>query len=350
MKKRNINFHPACLATGIGSLPFIEPEPALKKVFDYLPEIPYWPQLPKRNFREGMSIQFTKNLKFLEIKEQSLRVKDEYLLALEDFFSAIIKKNLDYFEIGDEYALGLKAFLNFVKTKRPALTFLKGQITGPFTLASAVKMPSGESLLFDAQLLDALVSGLAMKAAWQVREFKRLGKSAIIFIDEPYLACFGSAFTAVNRQDVIEIINRLIETIEAPDCLIGLHCCSNTDWSMLLETDIDIISFDAFSYFERFSLYPQELKRFLARGGTVAWGIVPTSEFNPKITLEDLLTKFEAGIASLVQKGLDKSRLIEQSLLSPSCGLGTLSIPDAEAVLKLLAGLSQALRRKFSLS
>lgn len=345
----NKDFFPNCCATCIGSLPLIEPNQAVKKVFSFLEDFPFWPQLPKRDIKEGMLFQFIEHLNFLGIDNQSIIVRRDLDKQLEIFFEAVIKRDLDYFAVSNEYAAGLKEFLNYLKNKEVKGKFLKGQITGPFTLGSAIKAPDGNSLLFDEQLLDALVSGLALKAAWQVSQFKKLGKKAIIFIDEPYLACFGSGFTPVNRNDVIGVINRLIEQIGAPDCLIGLHCCSNTDWAILLETDIDIISFDAFSYFERFSLYPQELKRFLARGGVIAWGIVPTTEFNEKVTAATMVDKFKKGLNILVNKGLDKEEIIKKSLITPSCGMGSLSIEIADAVLKLLKNTSDSLKKEFSL-
>lgn len=344
---KNPNFFPRCSTCGIGSLPFLKPHQAVESVFKTPHEIPFWPQLPKRDFREGMLFQFIENLLFLETRNQSVVLKDDWSGSLEKFFDAVIRRDLDFFAISNNYAAGLRVFLDFVKEKNSKVEFLKGQVTGPFTFASPIKAPDGNSLLFDAQLLDAVVSGLSMKAAWQVREFKKLNKRPIIFIDEPYLAGFGSGFSPLNRKDVIEIINRLIERIGERDSLIGLHCCSNTDWSMILETDIDIISFDAYSFFERFSLYPQELKQFLAKGGSIAWGIVPTSEFNSKITVDDLITKFQRGLKVLQEKGLDREDIILKSLITPSCGLGSLSTKVCELVLKLLAQTSERLRKEF---
>ncbi|MEW6008803.1 MAG: hypothetical protein AB1629_04130 [Candidatus Omnitrophota bacterium] len=347
----NKEFSPKCAATGIGSLPFIEPNQAVQDVFNFVGELPFWPQLPKRGIKEGMLFQFIGNLNFLTTDNQSISVRKDWDRQLEIFFERVIKKDLDYFAIGNEYAAGLIEFLNYLKNN--AFTFkgryLKGQVTGPFTLGSAIKALDGNSLLFDVQLLDALVCGLALKARWQVREFKKLSKDAIIFIDEPYLACFGSGFTPINRDDVVGVINKLIEQIEEPDCLIGLHCCSNTDWALLLETDIDIISFDAFSYFERFSLYPKELKRFLARGGAIAWGIIPTTEFNDKVTLTQIVDKFKKGLNILINKGLDKEEIIKKSLITPSCGMGSLGVDIAKGVLNLLKDTSDCLKKEFSL-
>lgn len=348
MRNSASDFYPKCSATCIGSLPFLDAREAMDAVAGNVSEMPFWPQLPKRDLREGMLLQFAENLLFLEIKNNSVVLRQDYEQHLEQFFTAVINRDLDFFSISAEYAAGLSAFFDSgIGNSDNSGKFLKGQITGPFTFASPIKAADGNSLLFDAQLMDAVVSGLAMKAAWQIREFRRLGKRAIIFIDEPYLACFGSGFTAINGKDVTATINHLIEMIGEPDCLIGLHCCSNTDWSLLLDTDIDIISFDAFSFLERFLLFAPDLKRFLARGSSIAWGIVPTTEFKAQISAADLVTRFQDGLNALENKGLEKKDIIAKSIITPSCGMGSLSVEICESVLKLLAQTSKQLKEEF---
>ena len=53
-----MSFQPGGLATGIGSLPFLEPGEALELIWQYLPDIPHWPQLPQRGSSEGFVNQF----------------------------------------------------------------------------------------------------------------------------------------------------------------------------------------------------------------------------------------------------------------------------------------------------
>ncbi|MFH1129037.1 MAG: methionine synthase, partial [Candidatus Omnitrophota bacterium] len=55
------------LATGIGSLPYEDPAKAVDLVLKYLPQIPFWPQLPKLGGCEGMVAQFAQNLPCLKI-------------------------------------------------------------------------------------------------------------------------------------------------------------------------------------------------------------------------------------------------------------------------------------------
>ena len=72
------------------------------------------------------------------------------------------------------------------------------------------------------------------------------------------------------------------------------------------------------------SLYADEMERFLVRGGSIAWGIVPTAGVNNE-TPRLLVDRLEGYIESLVDKGVNKQRLVESSWVTPTCAPGALS-------------------------
>lgn len=349
MVKGGMDFKPNCLATGIGSLPHKDIGAALDLILENLAQIPYWPQLPKLSPRESMVAQFVEGLPCLKFKDKEVifdtsQDKDE---ALAQFYEKIIATDFTYFAISHDYAAGLYAFLDRLKIYQPKnIEFLKGQIIGPFTFAASIKLPDGKTLLSDAILMDAVVNGLGMKAVWQIKKLKTYSKKVILFFDEPYLGCFGSGYTPITREEAIKRLNDIIEPIKEEDLLLGIHCCGNTDWSMLTETKIDIISFDAFGFLDRVILYAQDLNRFLSRGGILAWGIVPTNEFKGQGQAE-LIQRFEDGVETLVKKGISKNLILERSLITPSCGMGTLSEAIAEEVVKLTRQVSETLRKRY---
>lgn len=338
------------LATGVGSMPQKNAAEALDLIFKYLPNIPFWPQLPKRNIREGMVAQFSENLPFLKMNENGLNFSssDVREAELETFYGHIIDNDVDYFKISKDFALGLYEFhKRLEKSGLKTIDFIKLQVTGPFTFAAGLKDQNGVALLHDTVFMQAVLKGLTMKALWQLKFFKNFGKKIIIFIDEPFLGCFGSAFTPINREDVVKVLTELSLGIkQSEDTLIGIHCCGNTDWSMFTDVDgIDIINFDAFSFQERFVLYAQNLALFLKKAGIVCWGIVPTQEFSGKETPDSLVKKLMDGIGTLIKKGVDRDLLLRQMLVSPSCGLGSLDTAISERILNLLSETSSFIRK-----
>jgi methionine synthase II (cobalamin-independent) len=175
---------------------------------------------------------------------------------------------------------------------------------------------------------------------WQVQLLRKFDKPIIAFIDEPYLAAFGSAYAPISREDVISGLIEFAEGLSR-DVLLGVHCCGNTDWSMFIDTPgVGLINFDAFGFQNKFILYSASLKSFLKRGGIICWGIVPTQEFGAGENAQALTARLRQSIDELVKKGLEEKLLLESLMISPSCGLGTLEPQKAEQILRLLSEAS----------
>ena len=336
------------LATGIGSLPLTDEQSAVDLILRYVPAAPFWPQLPKSNTCEGMLAQYSENLPGLKLDGGNLYfIADDKEKDLELFYDRFIAQDLEYFKISSDFAKGLQAFYQRLKgADLSKIEFIKCQVTGPFTFCFGITDTQGKIILHDQVLMQAMVKGLGMKALWQLEHFKEFGKKMIMFFDEPYLTGVGSAYTPVNRRDVIDVYSELTDTLKNQNSLIGIHCCGNTDWSMLTDiAGVDIINFDAFNFQERFVLYADNLNRFLKKGGIICWGIVPTQEFNTDQGPELLAQKIKFSLDILVKKGIDRQLLLERLLISPACGLGTLEVQKAEGILSLLSQTSLFIRK-----
>jgi hypothetical protein len=133
------------LATGIGSLPHKDAQKALDIIFQYLPQAPFWPQLPKRNIREGMAAQYSEHLPGLKVTDDGLQYDAGTAeQELEPFYARIIGMDLDYFRISESYAAGLYAFHAALKTRDLSdVRFIKCHVTGPFTFTAGIKNDSG---------------------------------------------------------------------------------------------------------------------------------------------------------------------------------------------------------------
>ena len=336
------------LATGIGSVPHKDALKALGLVFNCCPQMPYWPQLPKRDSREGMIVQFTEGFPCLKLKANGLAFEpQEKEKELEQFYEKVINREVASFEISRGYAEGLYAFREYLDAiDTVAIQYIKCHITGPFTFAASIKDDKGILLLHDPVFMQVVINGLAMKALWQAQFFRKFGKKIIVFVDEPYLGCFGSAYTPINREEVIKGLLELTAPLSGAGLITGVHCCGNTDWSIFTEIPtLDIINFDAFEYQDKFLLYADDLNKFLKRDGVICWGIVPTQETGNSLRPEVLAGKIEEGISTLVKKGIPRDLLLDNMLLSPSCGLGSLDEVSAEAILKSLTGTSALMKK-----
>jgi methionine synthase II (cobalamin-independent) len=333
-----------CLATAIGSMPQTDPAAACAEVARYFKNLPAWPQLPNRTFRENMCAQFSEGFPGVVITGDKLYVDHNRELdnPLEILYAAYLDGNTDAYPTSAEYAAGLHHLL-----AQPDLApmAIKGQVTGPVTWGLTVTDEGGKGIIYDDILGDAVAKFLRLKAAWQEKALRKLSARTIIFVDEPYMAAFGSSSMSLSKQQVILLLNEVLGGLTG---LKGVHCCGNTDWSILLATKADILSFDAYGYSRSLSLYPFEVKSFLNRGGAIAWGIVPnTEEALAKETVPSLRDRLEEAMAPFTRNGIPIRQLVAQGLLTPSCGLAGLSADGASQTLNLLAELSSRIRRSY---
>jgi len=335
------------MVTGVGSLPLTDAAEACELIFQYVEEAPHWPQLPRIGENEGMLQQFTEGMPGLIIEDgriflRPLEPYDEW----EHFYTAYEEGDLDAFSIGKERAQGLYAFTEEL-SRRAHPRYVKGQVSGPVTLGLSLRDEHGASVFFDGDLRDMLVKLVTMKGRWQEELFRRTvpGVETIIFIDEPSLTSYGSAFMNVNRESVITVLGEVAEGLRG---LTGVHICGTTDWPMIMEVGLDIINFDAFTYLSSFVLYPKELKEYLERGGAVAWGIVPTNEEAlGGSTAADLAERLGAALDELVKEGIQPDMLYQRSLVTPSCGVGSLSGVGARRAYEVTHDVSTLLRARF---
>ena len=352
------SFQPNGLPTLIGSLPLGDHEEAMDLILEHLPEIPLWPQLTSYR-QEGMMFQFTLGLPGLctvngrAYVDTNAEGFDRELLQFFEDYIRVLDGNLDLddsrFALKEDTTKGFFVFLERLRAGAARPTALKGQITGPFTLATGIADQNKRAIFYDPQLRDAVVKLLALKARWQVRRLSQFGRPVIIFFDEPGLAGVGSSeFTSISNDEIRQCFDEVFASVHQEDGLVGVHVCANTDWSLVLESAADIVSFDAYAYFDRFILYPNQIKTYLESEKILAWGIVPTlkPEEIERETTRSLMLKWEDSVRRIELLGFDAAALIRQSLITPSCGTGTLSLENTKKAIRLTREVSEAIRSR----
>jgi len=334
-----------CLPTTIGAMPQTDPEEACSQVVHYLTDIPAWPQLPKRSFLENMYVQFSEGFPGVVLEGERIYIDCSQDLdrPLEQLYAAYLRNNINKYPISADYAAGLHRFL---ASENLSPLAVKGQVTGPVTWGLTVTDDSRKAIIYNDILGDAVARLLRLKASWQEKALSQLSPNTVIFVDEPYMAAYGSVGVSLSEERVISLLEEVLGGIKG---VKGVHCCGNTDWSVLLETSVDILSFDAYNYAQSLSLYPSAIRKFLDRKGTIAWGIVPNDEEAlASETAASLQDRLEEAMAPFTRKGIRFKQLIKQGLLTPSCGLAGLSTSDAAAqALELLAKLSANIRKRY---
>jgi len=131
-------------------------------------------------------------------------------------------------------------------------------------------------------------------------------------------------------------------------CPRWVHCCANIDWSLLTDSDIDVINFDAYLHWDKVSLYSKEFKRFLEQGGSIAWGIVPVvGDMLSSETVQSLVDRLEKGIDLFVKNGIDEDLLAASSWVLPSCETVLLTPDQSDLAFSMTHEISHIMKRKY---
>lgn len=348
-----------CMA--IGSLPHKNVDEAMALVKNNFAEIPFWPQLSRFNRNEDMIVQFLEGIPGLVIDSVSEHIyleneSDTFFEKLEELFldyEEILSdpdSNMDLlnkYAITEENSSTITPFLEIVKETKPA--YAKGQVVGVFTLATTLTDKDNKCAYYDETLREIIVKTLSLKALWQIKQIKKASPDTtpIIFMDEPSISQLGtSAYITISQDEVVSVIKEVSDVIKNNGALSAIHCCGKCDWSLPIKVDVDIINLDGYFFAQSLSLFHEQLKPYLQNGGMIAWGVVPTLDKDAlkASDLNTMVKKFDEAVDYLVKKGIDRSLVINHSMITPSCGAGSLSEELAEKAMNLTFELSKTLK------
>ena len=141
------------LGTAIGSMPFPDPDYAVKVSLERLPDAPIWPQLPKLGLREQMEVQYSEGIPCAVIDEDKKRMYFDTAQDYSEAFAAFYETYMAALDpdsgngdcsalaISPEFSKGLPALEKALKARGKKLPFVKVQTTGPssFSLTTAGK-------------------------------------------------------------------------------------------------------------------------------------------------------------------------------------------------------------------
>ncbi len=340
----NVDVFGKCAATGVGSVPFTDTAETIRTAVDGCPEIPYLPQQPKNSFLEDMCPQVLEGFPGVQVDKENHRVWVDTSCDCGNDIMALIESyesgQIDGFGISRERASGFFAVLDYLETSSPGrLPVLKGQLVGPATLGQGLLDQDGTAIIHNPVFGELVSQLLVVKARWLVQQMRNVADSVVLVYDEPSLSALGSAYFSLDHGKVESLLDAVIEPLARDGVAVGVHCCGNSDWSVFLDRT-DVVSFDAFSYFEKMSVYSDAINRFYDRGGVLAWGIVPTLELTDDITEDMLVDKLDSNMNSLAQTGIDLDVVRSRAVVTPACGMGSLSIEKARRVAELTAGVA----------
>jgi hypothetical protein len=329
----------------MGIMPHADIERALEVALSL--DIPFWPQLPRVSYFEDMYVQALEHFPGVKIDPVNQKILFDLSRFYEELPLYFEKAEVpETFALTEEFSLVYHRFLERDLSSYPAI---RGQVISPISLGLKVVDQDRKPIIYHDEVREVLFDFIQKKVNRQYQELKAKNPNAFVWVDDPGLELIFTAFSGYNEGRAKNDLDLFLGGLEG---LRGVHLCAKPDWDFLLKSKIDILSFDSFNCGAVIINYPS-LKEFIDRGGVISWGIVPTyTELLEKETIPSLQDRLESFWEDLSRRGVDRGRLLRQSLLAPAtCNLLN---PDKEKTVEkafeVLNELSGTIREKYHLS
>ena len=325
------------LTTAMAVMPHTDVQRALDAALSL--DIPFWPQLPNYSYYEDMYVQASEHFPgiLLDLKNRKLSFSTEkFIVELEETLSHF--EEPDYFDVSPDYSVVYRQFLDLDLKERPAI---RGQLEGPISFGFNVLDENERPILFNDTVRPFMLEFMARRINVQLQKLKERNANAFMFVDEPGMQFLFSALAGYGDIKAKTDLDQFFAMVERPR---GIHLCGNPDWDFLLGLDLDVLSLDIYTNSEIFSAYATSIRKFLDRGGTIVWGIVPTGvEAFEKENFQSLVSQLENVWRVLRERGIDFDLLLSRSLLSPAtCCLVN---PDREKTVEKAFGQIRRISR-----
>ena len=294
------------LATGIGSLPGLDPSRANSIVSEIFPDLPFLVELPERGVGAdliGRSTMYLADL-HVDLQPSGWRLVDR-AGSDERRARSLLSRDLDSFEEA------LSGYVGPIKT----------QVTGAWTLAALLNTSRGGSVLTDQgasrDVTQSLVEGIASHIA-ELRKRVPHATKVYLQIDEPMLPRVAageissvSGLSRIRKPTRSEIVETIGSFAKLADEYV-LHCCATgLDLDVLSEASVGIVSVD----YQDFAI-EDVWGRWLEGGRGVWLGVVSGVDAplpNASATVGDMRQR----LASL---GFDLSKIASRIGVTASCG------------------------------
>jgi hypothetical protein len=333
-----LGFDTPLLTTAMGIMPHRDPDRALDLVFSL--DIPFWPQLPNLSYSEDTYVQTVSGMPGAEVDYEGQRIvldEDEFYSGLEEYLS--LDSGSDHFAVTPEDSATYAGFLERASAAYPAL---RGQFMGPISLCLMVKDGDNKPIIYRDDAREVAIRHVANRVNRHLADLRSINPRSFVWVDEPGLEFLFTGITGYTSERARADLALFLSLLEGPR---GVHLCGNPDWDFLLQSEVDLISLDAYNNRDILEGYRAGLARLLDRGGVIAWGAVPThTSVLEGETPRGLADRLEGLWDRIEEDGLDRNAIMSRSLITPAtCCLVnadlTATVEKAYAVLKEVRNL-----------
>ncbi len=336
-----------CRTTSMGILPHIDEGKAMSIALSL--DIPFWPQLPLKDFKEDMWVQFTHHFPGIIVDYQQKKVR----LDTERFYSevgdySLSMEDMSFFEIKESHSV---MFHRFIRQDLSHFYAIRGQVTGPLNLGFRILDEKERPIIYNEDIRALLFDYVKKKIISQHNLLLKKNPRSFVWIDEPAIAWTFSSFSGYTDKNAQRDLREMFENIPHPR---ALHLCINMDMGYLIELGIDILSIEAYQMDIFPRAYALDAARFLKKGNIISWGIVPTVSVFLDIETPASLCKKLLSYWHVIEKygKISLEEIAASSLIAPArcclknADLTNFKLSPSKKVEEISQGIEEALMEK----
>jgi len=310
----------------MGIMPHRDVERALDLALSL--DIPFWPQLPNLGYYEDMYAQVSQHFPGVAVDVDNKRISFDaarFEAELIDYSQKMADAST--FSLSESHSVVYHRFLREDLRKYAAI---RGQVIGPVSYGFKVMDADNMPVIYNDQVRPLLFDFIARKVNVQYHELTGKNPNAFVWLDEPGL---GWVFSGLSGYSDVRAKEEYRDFLHALDGPAALHLCANVNLPYLLSLGVALLSFDAFQMEIMPKGYAQAVADYIAGGGIISWGIVPTDSSTLAAETPDTLTERLMKYWEIVaaNSASPVKQIARQALIAPArCSLKNLGMVGAQ--------------------
>lgn len=328
----------------ISNLPYEDVTLCKQMMLRLYENVPYLAELPKIDPNDNIVKRTVENLPGITYKDKKLIIEDCYgssfikcAQELDQVFNSDDENKLDAYSSSSPF---WELYTEMLKRIQPKYTVIR--LLGAYSFAEAVFNVSTSTMLREKAYRKYIIQAIGVKALWFINKIKSLSPETkvILLFEEQQLYKFGSLkrnHEDITKDTIVSLFTKIFQKIQKAGGLIGVQSFEKCNWQLVLDSNVDLISFDAYNNPNSLNIISDRLGTFLAKGGYINWGIVPANNEKTirSMNVDTAYKLFTKAIEDLSAEGISLDLLLRNSTVSVQDNLVNIPLLFAEKALMI---------------
>ncbi len=347
-----MKLHTRCFPAG--ALPYENIETATRMVAKLFEKSPFLAILPKVDLNDTVTQRTLGNIPGIKVSDKVVSLKksgNAYKQALVKLDKAFNTQEPELLELYNIDCVFLEKYFQIIKKFKSPHAYIN--LLGPFTISQILMGAAREQMLTDKSFRKLFIQSICVKALCMINKIKEACPTTvpIVILEEPLLGQLGNIKREneeITSELVVNLLQRVIETIKAAGAICAVQCMEKCDWQVPIDAGADIISFDAYNNPNNLCIIPDKIIEFISRGGKINWAIIPTmtESIVKSLNIDYAQKRLFATLEGLIVSGVPEHFVYNSALVSVQGDVDKLPLIFGEKAVMLSTQLAKKIPAK----